>query len=491
MIFASQVRVESQTRSRHLSDGPVGQVRAPKSRAWSPIVEVSCRHGWIRIGGLVQDAPCERYAERRRCHRRRPQHLLAPAILEQVPRTSTHRMSAQSAGATTKEGRRKGEGRHDEKGYGGAEKVERLFFTGANFETSEQRLRSFFAAAGQVEKVVLFRLDGARSAGMGHVVYATREGALNALATLHNRVLEGAPVTLKATGMSEQGAVDRERVPRGSVGANGGAEAQRSMSSSAPVQAERAVVPAGSGGSSARRKAGKGKLGAVSLRTRLLHGERGEKEEEEESPAAQQVSGNRSAGRGAREPRDSGPLCSELTIVVPRRPSIPPPGLELLCGSQEPHSLLGNCAMEEGLGEFRRLSSTRASLSTRASSSSALAPPHGAAPACEVPSGEAPRQCCAERGGRRGGGGRGEAADPGRMPRPWKAATARVEAARRLAFEAPGCGWGGLGSQGHSAGEGPCHSYTAWDDPWYDCGQWGGGAHIVFGCGDTQLSLVS
>lgn len=297
-------------------------------------------------------------------------------------------MPTQRAAATTKERRRSGEGQLDGKDDGGAESARMIFFAGANFETSQQKLRSFFASAGRVEKIVLFRLEDARSTGMGHVVYTTREGALNALATLNDRELEGARVTLRAPGVAERGAADRK------PGAGAGDREREQVNDT--VCAKPKLVP---------------------------------------------------------------------QKVIPSEIIRPAPGLELCCGSQEPHNMLGIDPKEEEEdgGQLRRLSRTRASTSTRASSSSILAALNG-------------------RGGRseaRRGRQRASEAERGRMPRPWKVAMARLDAARRLsAQDSRGAGegfvwrggwgcndWGVQGNQSYSVWHGG-KGYPEWDDWW-------------------------
>lgn len=73
----------------------------------------------------------------------------------------------------------------------------RVFFAGANFNTTEAVLKSTFGEVGTVEEFTLFRLQDGKSMGMGRVRYSSHGEARRALAALHNREVDGRALMLQ------------------------------------------------------------------------------------------------------------------------------------------------------------------------------------------------------------------------------------------------------------------------------------------------------
>lgn len=73
----------------------------------------------------------------------------------------------------------------------------RLYVGNLAYSTTDEGLRNFFAAAGEVKsaEIVLERGSG-RSKGFGFVEMATDEGAQNAISTLNGKLLDQRPIRI-------------------------------------------------------------------------------------------------------------------------------------------------------------------------------------------------------------------------------------------------------------------------------------------------------
>ncbi len=73
----------------------------------------------------------------------------------------------------------------------------RLYVGNLAYSTTDEGLRAFFAAAGEVKsaEIVLERSNG-RSKGFGFVEMATDEGAQNAINTLNGKLLDQRPIRI-------------------------------------------------------------------------------------------------------------------------------------------------------------------------------------------------------------------------------------------------------------------------------------------------------
>lgn len=73
----------------------------------------------------------------------------------------------------------------------------RLYVGNLAYSTTDEGLRAFFAAAGEVKyaEIVLERGSG-RSKGFGFVEMATDEGAQNAINTLNGKLLDQRPIRI-------------------------------------------------------------------------------------------------------------------------------------------------------------------------------------------------------------------------------------------------------------------------------------------------------
>ncbi len=73
----------------------------------------------------------------------------------------------------------------------------RLYVGNLAYSTTDEGLRNFFAAAGEVKsaEIVLERGSG-RSKGFGFVEMATDEGAQNAINTLNGKLLDQRPIRI-------------------------------------------------------------------------------------------------------------------------------------------------------------------------------------------------------------------------------------------------------------------------------------------------------
>lgn len=103
----------------------------------------------------------------------------------------------------------------------------RVFFAGANFNTTEAILKSTFEEIGTVDEFTLFRLQDGRSMGMGRVKYGSHEHAQKALRTLHNREIDGRAVMLQVDQRGEDneeggGSAKRKGKDRDSGGKDAG-----------------------------------------------------------------------------------------------------------------------------------------------------------------------------------------------------------------------------------------------------------------------------
>ncbi|HKB25061.1 MAG TPA: RNA-binding protein [Methylomirabilota bacterium] len=94
--------------------------------------------------------------------------------------------------------------------------AQKLFIGGLSFNTSTERLREVFAAAGQVESAaVVTDRDTGRSRGFGFVEMATAEEAEQAITQFNGKELDGRQLKVeKASGGGGGGG----RSPRGGFG---------------------------------------------------------------------------------------------------------------------------------------------------------------------------------------------------------------------------------------------------------------------------------
>lgn len=103
----------------------------------------------------------------------------------------------------------------------------RLYVGNLAYSTTDEGLRSFFAAAGEVKsaEIVLERGSG-RSKGFGFVEMATDEGAQNAITTLNGKLLDQRPIRIDFAKPKEErprsvGGYAQERAHRQSGGGGG------------------------------------------------------------------------------------------------------------------------------------------------------------------------------------------------------------------------------------------------------------------------------
>lgn len=73
----------------------------------------------------------------------------------------------------------------------------RLYVGNLAYSTTDEGLRSFFAAAGEVKSAeIVLERDSGRSKGFGFVEMATEEGAQRAITTLNGKLLDRRPVRI-------------------------------------------------------------------------------------------------------------------------------------------------------------------------------------------------------------------------------------------------------------------------------------------------------
>ncbi|MCS6849338.1 MAG: RNA-binding protein [Anaerolineae bacterium] len=100
----------------------------------------------------------------------------------------------------------------------------RLYVGNLAYSTTDEGLRNFFAAAGEVKSAeIVFERGSGRSKGFGFVEMATDEGAQNAINTLNGKLLDQRPIRIDF-------AKPKEERPR-SVGGYAQERANRSNSS--------------------------------------------------------------------------------------------------------------------------------------------------------------------------------------------------------------------------------------------------------------------
>lgn len=79
------------------------------------------------------------------------------------------------------------------------------------FETTEEQLREAFAPFGEVRQVRLIRRKDGRSRGYGFVDFANKEDAQKAIDGLHNKELDGRPITVELANDKERRSRDRDQ----------------------------------------------------------------------------------------------------------------------------------------------------------------------------------------------------------------------------------------------------------------------------------------
>ncbi|GIV85536.1 MAG: hypothetical protein KatS3mg052_2543 [Candidatus Roseilinea sp.] len=116
----------------------------------------------------------------------------------------------------------------------------RLYVGNLAYSTTDEGLRNFFAAAGEVKSAeIVLERGSRRSKGFGFVEMATDEGAQNAINTLNGKLLDQRPIRIDFARPKE--------------------ERPRNMSSNAPERTSRLGGSSGNRGNRDRRDAARGR----------------------------------------------------------------------------------------------------------------------------------------------------------------------------------------------------------------------------------------
>jgi RNA recognition motif-containing protein len=125
----------------------------------------------------------------------------------------------------------------------------RLYVGNLAYSTTDDGLRDFFAAAGEVKsaEIVIERSSG-RSKGFGFVEMASDEGAQNAISTLNGKMLDQRPIRIDFAKPKE----DRPRSNGGGYSSGGGSRYGGSSSGGSSSRGGSSSGGGGGGGGGSR-----------------------------------------------------------------------------------------------------------------------------------------------------------------------------------------------------------------------------------------------